>query len=376
MSVSRRTVRVDFTQVPKKPSHGEALKYIWDKLGKDTEKVVRVHARGANTCMFLQMQDQASAQAVVEEHANKHSVQCDGKEYPIPFLMDDQSVIVRLHDLTADISDTAITSHLARHGEVFSIREGCWGNQYPCKGLPDGNKYVTMVVSKPIPSYITIHGETTLVTYRGQTKTCKSCQKEVHHGITCSASRKLLQQSSVNERLKFANVVATNDAVIPSSSSAPKPVQTAKANAPKTAAPQTSIRSTQASDSLSAVASSSKVIGACTSLPVTLPTKETTSPSLSAKSVEASTENKQSKDPDTTTTQDAANFKVPLTRSSSLLSLPILSASSLGKRATEDSSDSDASVASLEGPIRRKPGRPPKATKTEVGLVDGASKVI
>ncbi|KFB47318.1 hypothetical protein ZHAS_00015353 [Anopheles sinensis] len=59
----------------------------------------------------------------VEENDRKHSVQCEGNPYVIPFHMDDQSVIVKLNDLSADISDKDIAGVMSKFGKIASIRE-------------------------------------------------------------------------------------------------------------------------------------------------------------------------------------------------------------------------------------------------------------
>lgn len=90
MSVSRKTFRVDFSQVPSRPKPSEAINFIWSRLGTATEKIVRVQCKGALAAVFIQMEDEASALRIVEENDGKHSVQCNGKDFVIPFSMDDQ----------------------------------------------------------------------------------------------------------------------------------------------------------------------------------------------------------------------------------------------------------------------------------------------
>lgn len=99
----------------------------------------------------------------------------------------------------------------SKHGKIASIREGVWGENFPCKELPDGYRYVSMVVENPIPSYVTIKGETTLVTYRGQSKTCRNCEQKVHHGMTCAQNRKQLKQSANDKFTSDATILKPNN---------------------------------------------------------------------------------------------------------------------------------------------------------------------
>ncbi|XP_058121300.1 uncharacterized protein LOC131263159 [Anopheles coustani] len=122
--------------------------------------------------------------------------------------MVDNSVVIKIHDLSDDITDQCVAEFFARYGEVRSIRSGVWPKPYPCAGIPDGYRYVTAVLSKPVPSYVSVGGEETLVTYRGQQKTCRKCRLSTHHAMTCTQARKLVAQKANNsERLSYASEV-------------------------------------------------------------------------------------------------------------------------------------------------------------------------
>lgn len=116
--------------------------------------------------------------------------------------MEDGCVHVKLHDLSMDITDEQVTAYLTQYGEVFSVQELLWTDDYEFAGLPTGIRLVKMLLQQPIKSFVSICGENTYVTYSGQRATCKHCGEYIHTGIPCVQNKKLLvQKASVNERL-------------------------------------------------------------------------------------------------------------------------------------------------------------------------------
>lgn len=129
--------------------------------------------------------------------------------------LDDNSVSIKLHDLLVEVTDNEIIKYSSLYGEVRAVREGQWGTQFLWAGIPDGYRYVTMVLAKPVPSYVTISGEQTLVSYRGKKQTCKYCERAVHFGMTCTQSQYCsAQKSSVQNRItSFAEAVTNTEPI-------------------------------------------------------------------------------------------------------------------------------------------------------------------
>uniref|UniRef100_A0A182IW72 Ig-like domain-containing protein n=2 Tax=Anopheles atroparvus TaxID=41427 RepID=A0A182IW72_ANOAO len=209
------TVRVDFSKLPKRPPVMEATTFAMTQLGLKESEIASLRLKPANSFLDLRVKDQALALRTVERNDGKHSLECDGNKFPIPITMVDNSVMIKLHDLSVDTTDRMIAEFFSRYGEVRSIRPGVWAKPYPCAGIPDGNRYVTAVLSKPVPSFVTIGGEETLVTYRGQQQTCRTCSLAVHHGMSCTQGRKLIaQKAGVSGRLSYAAALVTSNASV------------------------------------------------------------------------------------------------------------------------------------------------------------------
>ena len=208
MSSSRRrenTFRIEFANLPKKPSFENIHCFIAESLGLSKTQVVRVQINHYLWCAFVKCVDLATAQSIVQQHDNRHEIDISGKKFKLRILMEDGAVDVRLHDLSEDISDESIVEHMSAYGQVLSIEELAWPQKYAFDDIPSGIRSVKMILKNPIKSYITVEGETTYVTYFGQKHTCKHCNEYTHTGIPCTQNKKLLvQKASVNDRIGTA----------------------------------------------------------------------------------------------------------------------------------------------------------------------------
>lgn len=202
------TFRIEYANVPKKPSYEELHEFIGTVLEMTRDEVKRIQCSRTLGCAFITANDLSIAQRVVEQHDDKHDIESDGKLYRLRLKMEDGAVDVKLYDLPIDITDDQIANFLSDYGEVLSIREQMWGETYLFGGYPTGVRLVKMVVKHNIPSYITIDGETTNVSFYGQQLTCRHCSEFVHSGISCIQNKKLLFQklSSDTNAKSYATV--------------------------------------------------------------------------------------------------------------------------------------------------------------------------
>lgn len=207
------TIKLDFSNVPTKPPPAQVIDFVYSKLGLSTEQLNRIHLKTSSTCAHVEIKDPNVALEIVEKHDGRHVIESREKTYPIAISMDDGSTIVKIHDASVNVTNTDIAQYMSNYGEVVSVAEGVWSAAFPSAGLPNGFRYVRIIVRKPIPSYVRINGETTLATYRGQQATCRKCDKAVHHGMTCVQNCKLTaQKTNIGERLNtYANVTATDN---------------------------------------------------------------------------------------------------------------------------------------------------------------------
>lgn len=201
--IRENTFRVEFSNLPKKPTSEEVHAFVAQQLGVTRAQMVRLQLSHTDECAFVKVVDLNTAQRIVQTHDNQHDYEAKGVKYKIRIRMADGGVDVRLYDLSEHITDEQVSRHMAAYGEVLSVSELLWSDKHHYAGMATGIRQVKMVLREPIKSYITIDGETTYVQYPKQRPTCRHCGEFMHTGISCVHNKKLLAQKiSVNDRLK------------------------------------------------------------------------------------------------------------------------------------------------------------------------------
>lgn len=201
--IRENTFRVEFSNLPKKPTSEEVHAFVAQQLGVTRTQLVRLQLSHTDECAFVKVVDLTTAQRIVQTHDNQHDYEVRGVKHKIRIRMADGGVDVRLYDLSEHVSDEQISRHMAAYGEVLSVSELLWSDKHHYAGMATGIRQVKMVLREPIKSYVTIDGETTYVQYPKQRPTCKHCGEFMHTGISCVQNKKLLAQKvSVNDRLK------------------------------------------------------------------------------------------------------------------------------------------------------------------------------
>lgn len=216
------TFRIDYSNVPRKPSISDVHLFIGLELELTRDQVVRLQISKTLGCAFVKTVDLATAQKVVEENGEKHELAVVDKSYPLRISMEDGAVEVNLSDLSEGVSNATIAQFLGAYGEVFSIHEILWGENYHFESIATGTRVARMMVKKNIPSFVAIDSEIASVSYFGQRQTCRHCGEFVHNGVSCVINKKLLiQKLAANQT--YANV--TKQPLQPQAQSVSKTVE-------------------------------------------------------------------------------------------------------------------------------------------------------
>lgn len=163
----------------------------------DMEMIENLQASITKAQVFVEVESVKLAEEIVAKHNLKHTIELEQMEYAIPLFTADNAVEVKVHDLPPRMPNDLIVKQLLGYGEVLSIKNGVWKEYFP--GKANGIRIFRMKIRKPIPSYITVEGETAYVMYRNQIRTCKHCTRELHIGKTCGVQANRLQcQRPVN----------------------------------------------------------------------------------------------------------------------------------------------------------------------------------
>lgn len=209
MSAKKRrenTFRIDYANVPKKPTSEEVHHFVGVTLGMKHDEVMRIQYSRNLGVAFVKASTIEVAQKVVEKNDNIHEIKLDGKSYKLRLLMEDGAVELKLFNLSEDVTNEKILRFLKTYGETLSIREEVWDDKHFFRGLPTGVRIVRMTVKTNIPSYVIIDGEKTLVSYYGQQQTCRHCSESIHNGVSCVQNKKLLVQKLAANSGSYADV--------------------------------------------------------------------------------------------------------------------------------------------------------------------------
>ncbi|KAL9705541.1 hypothetical protein quinque_009059 [Culex quinquefasciatus] len=165
MSRRENTFRVDYSNMPKKPSFEDVHNFIGNELGLKPDEVTRLQCSRTHGCAFVKVIDNDLAQQIVDQHDGKHAIEHEGKSYPIRIAMEDGAVDVKLFDLSDEVSDDEIIEFLSDYGEVLSVRDLYWEDKYFFRAIPTGVRVVKMFVERNIDSYEVENEQLTLPGY-------------------------------------------------------------------------------------------------------------------------------------------------------------------------------------------------------------------
>lgn len=196
------TFRIDLTNFPKRPSFEDLHLFVHNALCLKLEQVVRLQMNHVQNCVHVKCSTLKIAQDTVDQHNGKHEIIINKTKVRVKLVMEDGGVEVKIHDLSENIRNDDIVAYLKQYGEIINLQEQMWGDIYTFKSRPSGVRVAKMILRRHIKSFVTIQGEQTLITYRGQPQTCKHCMNAIHTGISCVENKKLIgQKTDLNARL-------------------------------------------------------------------------------------------------------------------------------------------------------------------------------
>ncbi|KXJ79122.1 hypothetical protein RP20_CCG002273 [Aedes albopictus] len=197
------TFKVDLSNFPKRPSFEEIHGFIHETIGLTVDQVLRLQMNHAQNCAHVKCRDLKTAQDAVDRHDNRHELEVNRTKFRVRLAMDDGGVEIKIHDLSENVRNEDIAAYLKQFGDVVSIKEQVWGENFVFKGVSSGVRVAKVILRRHIKSFVSICGEETLVSYRNQPQWCKHCTNPSHPGNTCVENKKLLgQKVDLNNRLK------------------------------------------------------------------------------------------------------------------------------------------------------------------------------
>jgi hypothetical protein len=95
---------------------------------------------------------------------------------------------IRIANLPPAISGRTICAALSQYGKIQSIRDKTWSITYRY-AVGNGIKIVMIILTKHIPSHVTIAGYRPIISYEGQPQTCYGCGDTNHMYHVCPKRR-------------------------------------------------------------------------------------------------------------------------------------------------------------------------------------------
>ena len=159
---------------------GEDILDSLDKAGLDTDNIVSIQRRNSNRTWVVSFTDQESKdQAIAKGKLSiKNSLVFIGDA-------DLQTVVVKIFEAPQEMPDTVVIGHLAHFGRVLSFRRDI----SIATGIQNGVRTARMRLTNAIPCTINVAGESLLIKYPMQPKTCRRCGGAGHFANSCRAPR-------------------------------------------------------------------------------------------------------------------------------------------------------------------------------------------
>lgn len=177
--------------------------FIAEQLLLTASDVVAIQIDLADSKVYVETQNQEKAEETVSRFDGKKELVSNGERHRIRLQIEDGGTDVKLYHLPPRMKNEWIEEYMRDFGTVLNIRnETCRSEKFP--GIPNGVRIIRMRLKKQIPSFISVRGYSTYVTYQNQLHTCRHCGNAVHYGISCAENR----NNHASGLSSYANAVA------------------------------------------------------------------------------------------------------------------------------------------------------------------------
>ena len=124
---------------------------------------------------------------------------------------------VRITNLPPEVPDDGIRAALAPFGTVLAIMEEMWSKTYGY-AVANGISQVTIKLSQPVTSHLTVAGHRVLLSCEGQPATCYGCGDIGYLYPTCPMRQNRGMVPRNKQHMTYATVVATTASTPPTQS--------------------------------------------------------------------------------------------------------------------------------------------------------------
>ncbi|KAL1376635.1 hypothetical protein pipiens_016785 [Culex pipiens pipiens] len=183
--------------------------FIADKLLLTEADVAAIQPDLAESKVYVECHSLEKAEEVVRRFDGSQELVNNGEVHKIKLQMEDGATEVKIYHLPPRMPNEEITRFMESYGEILSIRnETCKSKRFA--NTPNGVRMVRIRLRKQIPSFISVKGYSTYVTYSNQIQTCKHCGDCVHYGTSCGEIR-VNKAATGRAQISYADIASAGD---------------------------------------------------------------------------------------------------------------------------------------------------------------------
>jgi hypothetical protein len=209
MATRKNTVVCTFDRTAPHLSAYEVHLWIRDELRLPLPEIYLIQLDGLKRSVYIKLKDQAAVDNLLRATTGK--VQCKHSNGEVSYVQLDSAGMghkrIRVAYLPHDTPDEVLTTALIPYGRVWEVHNESWTGDYVYH-VPSGVTYVTMTLTRHVPSTLFIPDERVLLTYEGQPATCYVCSEIGHISTECPSRHTRTQAHRLTHPMTYAAIVA------------------------------------------------------------------------------------------------------------------------------------------------------------------------
>lgn len=212
------TIKIDFKSVKKKPQNIQLHRWIKEKFQLTIDQVMAIQYDHIYHNVYIKLISEMLVKKIVQMYKNG-SLSYEDEENKIHevFISEDVSeTIIKAFDFPLELHNAKIKETFNKYGIVKTIRQEKWIGE-DLYQVDNGIRTIIMILEKNIPSYVTIEGCTSFISYKGQERTCMFCDQAGHERKNCPKNKRRTETNRPNvpipndETLTYADIVNTQN---------------------------------------------------------------------------------------------------------------------------------------------------------------------
>ncbi|CAH1098860.1 unnamed protein product [Psylliodes chrysocephalus] len=186
MAIKREnTMVLDFKNVRKKPPNISIHRWIKQIFNFTNDQLVCIQFDHIRSKVFIKVISEWLVKKTMQKFESGKLIYTDEEQdYEIYISEESDDIWIRIYDFPPELKNSKIIEHFGKYGIVKTIRNETWSGD-DLYNVESGVRSMLISMKKKVPSYVTIEGTTSLVTYKNQERTCMFCDNPGHERRDC-----------------------------------------------------------------------------------------------------------------------------------------------------------------------------------------------